>query len=220
MTTTVSPNRWAPTSPNGSRPPSATLAGRRNRTRIALGLVVIVVCVLATASLFSSASKRTAVLAVRREVPAGRAIAMDDLTVVRVPSVSGIRTVAAAGRERVVGRVASRTLAVGSLLSPDDASDAVRVPDRMAVVGASLKAGQYPLSLAPGDNVELIETASPSATGDAAANDRGHATVLDVARHTDSQETLAVSLLVPMAAAADVVSAGVASRLSVVVVAR
>ncbi len=222
MTTTIGPHKPAPASPNGVRTtPSPVGAARRNRTRIALGLVVIVVCVLATGSLFSSANKRVPVLAIRRAVPAGHTIAADDLAVVRVSAGPGIRTVTASNRERLVGRVASRMLVTGSLLAPEDVSDAARVPDGMAVVGAALKIGQYPVSLAPGDNVELIETASLTTNGDAAApTGRGHATVIDIAQRKDSPDALAVSLLVPSATAPDVASAGVAGRLSVVVVAR
>jgi hypothetical protein len=221
MTATLAPHELATPSHSGARHPSRAARGeRRNRTRVALGLVVIVLSVLATASLFSSANKRAQVLTVRREVPAGRAIRSDDLGVARVSLGLDVHSMPASERDRVIGRVAAVTLVAGSLLVPDDVSNEAHVPDGMAIVGASLKAGQYPVTLAPGDSVRLVETASPSAIGDAAAPlDRGGAKVLDVARSQSSSDTLSVSILVPTRAAADVAGDGAAGRLSVMVVA-
>ena len=93
------------------------------------------------------------------------------------------------------------------------------VPGGMAVVGAALKTGQFPVALAPGDNVRLVETASPSALGNTVAPvDRGRATVLDVAQSQNGQDALSVSLLVRVDGAAVIASDGAAGRLSVVVV--
>ncbi len=219
MTSTLASHHPTSLSANGaSHPPAVGFGGRRNRTRIALGLVVIVLCVLATASLFSSANNRPAVLTVRRAVPAGRAIVSDDLATARVAAGRDVRMVPASERDRIVGRVAAVALVVGSLLVPADVSNAARVPHGMAIVGASLKAGQYPVSLAPGDQVKLVETASPSAIGTAAPVDRGTANVLDVDQSPDGSGTLALSLLVPTDAAIGVASDGAAGRLSVMVV--
>ena len=160
MTATIARHQPAQSSPNGTGGlPRAAQGGRRNRTRIALGLVVIVLCVLATASLFSSANNRAQVLALRHAVPAGHTIASGDLAITRVSVGADVRTTPASALDRIVGRVAAVTLVAGSLLSPDDVSVAARVPSGMAIVGASLKAGQYPVSLAPGDEVRLVEIA-------------------------------------------------------------
>ena len=78
----------------------------------------------------------------------------------------------------------------------------MRVPVGMTIVGASLKPGQYPVSVAAGDDVELVETASPATIGASAAPiDRGAARVLDVDASSDGSGTLALSLLVPNGAA-------------------
>jgi len=220
MTATLAPHQ--PASPsNGSTSRSAApgFGGRRNRTRIAFGLVVMVVCVLATASLFSSANNRSAVLIVRRTVPAGHAITSGDLATVRVSVGAELPTMAASERGAVVGRVAAVTLVAGSLLLPADVSGTAGVPAGMAIVGASLKPGQYPVSLAAGDHVDLVETASLSATGNAPAPvNLGGASVLDVEPSQDGSDTLALSLLVPNGAAARVAGDGAAGQLSVVVV--
>ncbi len=221
MTATIARHQPAQSSQNGvGGLPRAAQAGRRNRTRIALGLVVIVLCVLATASLFSSANNRSQVLSLRHAVPAGHTIASGDLAITRVSVGPGIRTTPASALDRVVGRVAAVALVPGSLLSPDDVSAAARVPTGMAIVGASLKAGQYPVSLAPGDEVRLVEIAAPSAVGESAAPlDRGRASVLDVAGSKDSPDALAVSLLVPTAASTTIAGDGASGRLSLVVIA-
>ncbi|HEY5170629.1 MAG TPA: hypothetical protein VIK54_02770, partial [Acidimicrobiia bacterium] len=84
MTATIARHQQAQSSPDGTGGlPRAAQVGRRNRTRIALGLVVIVLCVLATASLFSSANNRAQVLALRHAVPAGHTIASGDLAIAR-----------------------------------------------------------------------------------------------------------------------------------------
>ena len=221
MTATIARHQPAQSSPNGSSGLSrAAQGGRRSHTRIALGLVVIILCVLATASLFSSANNRAQVLALRHAVPAGHTIASSDLVLTRVSVGPDVRTTPASALDQIVGRVAAVTLVAGSLLAPDDISAAARVPTGMAIVGAALKAGQYPVSLTPGDEVRLVEIPAPSAVGDSTAPiDRGRASVLDVARSPDSPGALAVSLLVPRAAATDVAGDGAASRLSLVVVA-
>ncbi len=220
MTATIARHHPTQSSPNGTGGlPRGVQGGRRNRTRIALGLVVIVLCVLATASLFSSANNRAQVLTVRHAVPAGHTIGTDDLAVARVSVGADVRTTPASALDRVVGHVAAVTLVAGSLLVPDDVSAAARVPSGMAIVGASLKAGQYPASLTPGDEVRLVEIAAPSGIGDSAPIDRGRASVLDVARSRDSPDALAVSLQVPKAAATNVAGDGAAGRLSLVVVA-
>jgi len=219
MTTTLTPRHGTAPSPNGTgRPHSGSHGTRRSRTRIALGLVVIVVCVLATASLFSSANNRAQVLTVGRAVPVGHIIESADLGIARVSVGSDVPTTPAAERDRIVGHVAAVTLVAGSLLVADDVSAAVGVPDGMAVVGAALKTGQYPVALAPGDNVHLVETASPSALANTAPVDRGSATVLDVAQAQNGQDALSVSLLVPIGTSSRVASDGAAGRLSVVVV--
>jgi len=220
MTATISsPQTALPTHTGTSALVSARIGGRRNRTRIALGLVVIVLCVLATASLFSSANRRTTVLTVRRTVPAGHAISSDDLGTARVSVGADVQTMAAATRDVVVGRVAAVTLVTGSLLVAADVSATARVPVGMAIVGASLKPGQYPVSLAAGDDVDLVETASPAAVGTSAPPaDRGAGDVLDVEPASDGSGALALSLLVPDGAAANVAGDAAAGRLSVVVV--
>lgn len=222
MTATLAPHQASTPSRNGTdRPRPDGRKAHRSGARIALGLLVIVLCVLATSSLYSSTNHRAEVLTVRRDIPAGHIIEADDLASARVAVGPEVPTTPVADRDRVVGHVAAVTLVEGSLLVADDVSGAMAVPDGMAVVGAALKTGQYPVALAPGDHVKLVETASASALGNTVAPvDRGSATVLDVAQSQNGQAALSVSLLIPVDAAAVIASDGAAGRLSVVVVAK
>lgn len=221
-TTTLNRPKAPPALSNGRRPPVAApeRAGRRNRTRIALGLLVIVLSVLGTVSLYSSAGDRVEVIAVRRTVPAGQVVTDEDLGTIAIASRSGLATVSVDGRAQVVGRVAAVGLVPGSLLAPEQLRDGPAVEDGMAIAGAVLKPGQYPVSLQAGDEVTLVETpsATPTGTGGDAPVERGRARVLDVATSPDGSSAVTVSLVVLRTAASSVANAGAAGRLSLVVV--
>ena len=200
--------------------PGPMLAARRNRTRIALGLLIIVLCVLATTSLYASADDRIPVVSVQRAVPAGHEIAASDLGVADIPSSSTLQTLAAADMAAVVGQIATVPLIPGTLLAPEQVSHAPKVPKGRAIVGATVAPGQSPASLAAGDEVLLVETPPAAVTGDAAlAAERGRATVLDITEPNGGSHNLAVSLVVATSDAIDVASASAAGRLSLVVVA-
>ena len=126
MTATLAPHHASSQLHSGTRDPSpAGHKAHRSHTRIALGLLVIVLCVLATASLFSTTNRRAQVLTVRREVPAGHIIEPDDLGIARVSVGPDVHTTLASDLDRVVGHVAAVTLVAGSLLVTDDASRSI-----------------------------------------------------------------------------------------------
>ncbi|KPM50373.1 hypothetical protein ACG83_40240 [Frankia sp. R43] len=122
------------------------------------------------------------VLAVARDVPAGRVLTAQDLRPVSVGG--GVDVVAADAVDAVVGRVAVVPLLAGSLLPPGAVGDGSRVPPTgQALVGAALKTGQYPPDLARGDRVAVLltsmstgtagSTVSPPATGSPARSVQG-----------------------------------------------
>ena len=119
MTETLTPHHASTQLHNGTKDPSpAGHKAHRSRTRVALGLLVIVLCVLATASLFSTTNHRAQVLAIRRAIPAGHIIEPDDLTIARVSVGPDVHTTLASDRDRVVGHVAAVTLVAGRCSSP------------------------------------------------------------------------------------------------------
>jgi hypothetical protein len=89
----------------------------------------------------------------------------------------------------------------------------------MALAGAMLEPGQYPVGLRSGDTVELVEIPSLSATEDAAAPlARGAAQVVEIDETDDSSSSIVVALLVPADAATAVAAAGASGRLTLIVV--
>lgn len=219
MTTTLTRPKLSPAT-NGQRPtPAPEPAGRRNRARMALGVVVLVLCVLGAITLYGNASDRIEVLAVRRSVAPGQQITAEDVRSVSISSDSTLQTLSASQRSDVIGQIAAVGLVPGSLLAPTQISDGPRVPAGTVITGATLKPGQFPIGLRAGDNVLLIETPLATATGAAAEPlERGSARVLDVEELDDASATIAVSLVVPDDAASPVASAGAGGRLTLVVV--
>ena len=223
MVTTLTRPPTASPPANGERlsDVASSRAGRRNGTRIALGLVVVVLCVLGTVSLYTSAGRRAAVLSVRQAIPAGREISAEDLGTVSVSVGSGLRTIPASDRAQIVGRIAAVDLVAGTLLTSGELSNGPLVPAGRAISGATLKPGQYPVGLIPGDEVVIVETPPPSTTGTAAVpKDHGRGRVLDLVTATDGTGSVTISLVVPDDVATAVATAGAAGRLSLVMVGR
>jgi len=207
--------RTDPTSPSSASP--RTTPPRRNSTRIAIGVIVLVLSLLGAMVLFSSATDRVTVIGVARDVPAGHVISKGDLREVSISGGDGLSTISASDARRVVGRTAAVTLTAGSLVTPRQLTDGPNLPDGTVIAGAVLKPGQYPVGLATGDSVEVVETTAPDATGAGQPLSRGVATVVDLHAGSDGQSLLAVSLAIPPKDAAAISSAGAAGRLSVVV---
>lgn len=219
MTTTLTrPKASLPL--DGRRPPPAPEpVGRRNRARMALGLVVLVLCVLGAITLYGNASERIEVLAVRQSVAPGQQITAEDIGMVSISADSNLRTLPASQHGDVIGQIAAVGLVPGSLLAPTQISDGPRVPSGMVITGATLKPGQFPIGLRAGDDVQLIETPLATAAGAAAEPiTRGSAQVLDVERLDDASPSLAVSLIVPANSASPIASAGAGGRLTLIVV--
>lgn len=204
------PRSAAPTQPRRSR---------RNTGRIALGLLVLTMSALGAVVVFSSAADRVAVIGIARDVPVGKAITESDLREVSISGGDGIRTIPADDASKVVGQNATAELVRGSLLNPDQLTDGPSLPDGTVVAGAVLKSGQFPVGLAIGDSVDVIETTAPDATGAGEPVSRGPATVVDLSESADGQSLLTVSLAVPSESATAISSAGASGRLSLVVTA-
>jgi hypothetical protein len=205
----------APITPARSAPPGF---GRVDRTRIAVGVVIVVVSVLASVTVYTHVAQRRAVLRVAHHVDVGQQIRGSDLAVTEVGASPHAATVTAADRARIVGQVARVELVPGALLAPRQFQPGPAVQPDTAVVGALLKAGQYPVGLHRGDVVRVVQLASATDDVTLAGTDRGTAAVVDISPTSD--DNLSVSLSVPLDAARDVAAAGAAGRLSLIVVSR
>lgn len=217
MTTTEIPLRRETPSPMArtTGPPT------RNRSRIALGVFLVVVLSLAFAVAYTNVGERRAVLAVGKPVTAGSVITSADLVEARVSSDAALRPIAAQQREDVVGRIAAVNLVPGTLVTTAQLATGPAVEEGRAVVGVALKPGQLPAGLQVGEPVMVVLTPSPSATGSSVD---GLSQVLDgalVAAVTESADTAGVSVVsvnVPVEHAATMATAAAADRVSLVLV--
>ncbi len=216
--------RAAPSPPPATLQPRAGAVGSPgNRSRVAGGALVLALCTLGAVIVFGRIGDRQAVLVMARTVEVGTIVQPADVRAVEVSADPGLGAVPAAQRARVVGRPAAVRLVSGSLLSPAQVGDGGGLPDGMALVGAVLKAGQFPLGLAAGDTVALVTAAgsAPTATvGTDVSPEPATATVVAVELARDAIGTTTVSLQVPAQAAPAIAGAGAAGRLNLVVVHR
>ena len=224
MTTTLRPP--SPTRTNGGapalsppRPSPAPGALHRNRARIGLGLMIIALSILGVVSILSRGAERRSVLALAGDVPAGSVIDGPDLVTVELPTDAGLAVVRAEDTARLVGQTATVTLLKGTLLNPSHVSSEPRVPDGMALVGAVLNPGQYPVGLREGDQVKLVEAASLASPDDTSGvGELGVGEVQEIAEPPVGSGALVVSLSVADESAARIAAAGADGRISLVVV--
>jgi type IV secretory pathway TrbL component len=201
---------------NGHQPArSVPPVRQRNLTRVAIGVVVLALSVLGVVSLQSSNSATRGALVVTRTVASGERIQASDVRTVQVPTTVDADLLSAAEISQVVGRTARTTLADGSLLSPGQLARA-DTQSGTAVVGATLKAGQFPTTLNVGDRVLVVTTSDnpDDITTGAESSTRG--VVIDLVEQTTDSQSTVVSLRVPVEAAPDVASAGGSGHVSLV----
>ncbi|MBO3748302.1 hypothetical protein J5X84_19690 [Streptosporangiaceae bacterium NEAU-GS5] len=143
--TTGAASRRLPAAPRERRPALAALA-----------VLLIVGGALITVTLVLRSGDRVSAIAIARHIGAGQRIPLDALQEVPLAD-DGVPYVAWAAREQVAQNYAAVDLVPGTLLNEQMvamASSELR-PGR-AVVGLSLKAGQVPPGLSPGDRVQVI----------------------------------------------------------------
>jgi hypothetical protein len=145
-----------------------------------------------------------------------------DLGEVRVSADPTLHSIPASQRDRVVGRVAAVSLVPGELVTSGQLSSGPRLATGQAIVGLSLRPGQFPASLRPPDQVMVVDTgptAEGSATGPATPFSpavlvaRAEVFSLDLA--ADGQTTVA-SIITSESLAPEVVEAGAKGGVSLV----
>lgn len=191
--------------------------GRRNRTRVALGVFLVLACTLAALVLFTRAGDRHPVLVVAHRVSAGSTIGASDLTEALVASDPGVATVPASQRQQLVGQIAIVDLVPGSLVAPGQFDTRPRDTTSQAVIGATLKEGQFPPGLRDGDRVLVIELPPENATSQAGTTSTAiDGTVLTVEPST-VQGGVTVSLAVDPSHAQTVAVDAARGRLTLVI---
>lgn len=210
----------APAAPVGGPTPRTKQTASRQRARLLLGTMLLFGCSLAAAVLYANAGDRHAVLVVGRPVAAGQEITAADLREALVSADGGGATIAASEADRIIGSIAAVDLVRSSFLAPGHLADGPLAGSDDAVIGATLREGQYPLGLADGDRVLAVvlpPESSPDAEGSATA--AVGATVIAVGELSDLGG-IAVSLAVQPDDAPRIAIAGARGRLALVLAPR
>ncbi|MCX4740848.1 SAF domain-containing protein [Streptomyces antibioticus] len=191
-----------PTGPDRGELPITTTAPLQRERRwsvVALCIVLAVVCALTAAWAVSSASDRTKVLAVARDVPAGQVLTSADITVAEVSADAALSPLPAADKTSVAGRRAAVDLRKGGLLLASQLAPGTGLGDDQEQVGVQIKRGMAPSgTLAAGDKVKAVTT---PAQGDelpksgSTVPESIEATVVSVSR-PDASGTVVVNLAV------------------------
>lgn len=196
--------------PRVGRGPWRAARRRRRLPFVALGGLLVIVCVLGYAFGAVRLGDRVQVLAVARSVAAGQAITAADVRQVPAALDPGVQLVPAGQVQQVIGRTAVVPLLPGTLLTPSLVGDAAFPPPGKVAASVALKPGQYPQGLASGARVAVYVSAS-AAGGDGqpapaspaksagSAPVRMQAVVLGVDLAGDGQGSTVISLLLDAA---------------------
>ncbi|MCX5317961.1 SAF domain-containing protein (plasmid) [Streptomyces sp. NBC_01544] len=155
------PRPAAPARPEVPITTTAPVKRERRWSVAALCTVLAVLAGLGAAAAVTSASNRTPVLAIARDVPAGQALTDADLTVAEVSADSALSPVLAADKSSVVGKRPAVDLRKGGLLTTSQLAAGTGLGDDKQQVGVQVKRGQAPAgTLTPGDKVLAVTTPS------------------------------------------------------------
>lgn len=187
---------------------------RRPLPLLALGLACIAGSIALFIGLGIAVDSRRPVLALARDVPAGKVIEPADLKVVHIAA-DGVPSVAATERSAIVGKVAVRSLEAETLLGPLQVTASAPLEGQV-VVGVALEPGRLPSGLGAGDHVRVVDTGRGESAEPAVLV--VDAVVFAVDEPSRVSDTRVVSLTVPAADAARVASAAADRRVSLVLV--
>jgi SAF domain len=151
---------------------------RRNPLWLTSGVLLVVLCALGGALLFSRADERTKVLVAAAEMRPGEPLETADLRVAEIAVSGDVAVVPPERADELVGMTPLGRIPAGTLLNPAMfTSDAPLAAGEM-IVGAALPPGAAPMSqLDVGAAVELLYTAEGSGVGVVPAEVLGRGTV-------------------------------------------
>jgi hypothetical protein len=191
--------------PRAGRGPWRAARRRRRLPFVALGGLLVIVCVLAYAWGAVRLGDRVQVLAVARPVAAGQTLTAADLKQVSAAEDPGVQLIPVGQVQQVTGRTAVVPLLPGTLLTPSLVGEAAFPPVGKVTASLALKPGQYPQGLATGARVAVYASATETSDGQpAAANGaksagstavRLQAVVLGVDLAGDDQGATVITLL-------------------------
>ena len=176
-----------------------------------VGVLLVALCGLVSASLVARSGNTTAVLALTRPVGAGHVLAASDLRVAHV-SGSGVAGVPADAAASMVGDTVTSSLPAGTLLVAGMVSRTpVPGPGTQVVAGVA-KSGAVPFGVAAGRTVSLVWMGAAKSSGTSVLVPS--AQVVDVRTDPSSGQTL-LSVVVSDSLAAAVAQASAAGQLAV-----
>jgi hypothetical protein len=156
---------WAePTAPGGRRLPSAPR--ERKPALAALAVLLVTLGAVAAGYLVISAGHRVGAVEITQEVGQGQQIPASALKEVQIASDSGVSYVAWQNAGRVSNVFAAVQIPAGTLLTAAMTTGADDLAAGKVEVGLSLKAGQAPDSLLPGDTVAAYSVGTGSGCAD------------------------------------------------------
>jgi hypothetical protein len=132
---------------------------------LALGGLLVIVCVLACAYGAVRLGDRIQVLAVARPIAAGQVFTAVDLRQVSAAQDPSVPLMSAEQASQVVGRTAVVPLLPGTLLTPSVVGDAAFPPAGKVTASVAVKPGQYPQGLAAGATVAVYVSSADTASG-------------------------------------------------------
>ncbi|MGH9132031.1 MAG: SAF domain-containing protein [Acidimicrobiales bacterium] len=152
-------------SPNGARPapepaPGATAPSRRRLVPVLAGVVIAGLTIATAAALAPKSVPMRQVLVAAAPLAPGTALTSADWRVVVVPAADHIDAMGAANAHSLVGKTASVSWSPGTPISATMVG-AVAPSD---VIGLSLRPGQAPAGLVPGDHVIVVAMSSSATT--------------------------------------------------------
>ncbi|MWA07698.1 SAF domain-containing protein [Streptomyces sp. BA2] len=130
---------------------------RRRRSYMVIGAVMVLAGAIGFAGLLNASGERSDVLALARDVPAGQKITAEDLRVVALPEDPGLKPVAAAKKDTIVGQRTAAALSQGTLLTSRQLAGKGGLRAGEALVAVEVKRGMAPVdALRPGATVSLV----------------------------------------------------------------
>lgn len=153
----------SPAQSSGERLPSVTR--ERKPALAALAVLLILVGALGATVLVLRAGNRVEVVKVTKEVAVGQSLSTSDVTTVMVANDGSLDYVTKNQLNQLAKTKATTTLLPGTLLMANMLTYDKGTPAGKAVVGLSLKDGQYPADIKAGDTVTAYRVGDKTSSG-------------------------------------------------------
>lgn len=139
-----------------TEPSTSFRPASRRRARILVGLLLAIVAIGGNVAIYSTLDRRSPVLQVVRDVPAGSVISADDLRAVDVAVDPSVRVIEASSRHLVVGQYARVRIVAGSLIVQEALQAEPLVGPDAAVVAVQVADGSLPVGLRERSQLVLV----------------------------------------------------------------